>query len=157
MRCQISSIEVIGLGALNIAHIYQVERILGDGEAVVNKAGFYPGGSAANTIYGLAKLRVNTGFAGVVGGDIEGKKSLHDFQKIGVNISQIKVKRGVKTGSTLCLSDSLGKRSLYVSPGANNLLTIDDLDSDYINQAREELPTLDELLQHYRELYNKEL
>ena len=35
----------------------------------------------------------------------------------------------------MCLSDKLGRRSLYVSPGANSLLTIDDLDLTYINQA----------------------
>ena len=131
-----NNIEVLGLGALNIDHLYQVERILDDGEAVVNESSLSPGGSAANTIYGLAKLRVNTGFAGVIGGDIEGKKLLRDFQKIGVDTAQIRVKRRAKTGSVVCLSDSSGRRSLYVLPGANNLLTMDDLDLGYINQAR---------------------
>jgi len=130
-----SNIEVVGLGALNVDHLYQVERILDDGEAVVNKTKSSPGGSAANTIYGLAKLGVNTGFTGVVGDDAEGKILVQDFQKVGVDISQIRVKRGAKTGSVLCLSDRLGRRSLYVIPGANNLLTIDDLDLTYINQA----------------------
>jgi len=50
-----TNIEVIGLGALNIDHIYQVERILQDGEAIVEKSAVFPGGSAANTIYGLLK------------------------------------------------------------------------------------------------------
>lgn len=131
-----NNIEVVGLGALNTDHIYQVERILVDGEAVVNDSTMSPGGSAANTIYGLARIRVNTGFAGVIGNDAEGKMLLNDFQTIGVDTSQIRVKPGAKTGSVLCLSDSSGKRSLYVLPGANNLLTIDDLDLDYINQAK---------------------
>ena len=51
-----SNVEVVGLGALSIDHMYRVERILGDGEAVVNEAKSFPGGSAANTIYGLVKL-----------------------------------------------------------------------------------------------------
>jgi len=131
-----NNIEVIGLGALNIDHIYKVERILDDGEAVVNESILSPGGSAANTIYGLAKLRVSTGFIGAIGDDAEGKILVQDFQKVGVDISQIKVKPKAKTGSVLCLSDKLGKRSLYVVPGANNLLTIDDLDLSYINRAR---------------------
>lgn len=42
-----SNIEVVGLGALNIDHMYWVECILGDGEAVVNEARSFPGGSAA--------------------------------------------------------------------------------------------------------------
>jgi len=131
-----SDIEVVGLGALNIDHLYRVERILDDGEAVVREAVSSPGGSAANTIYGLAKLGVNTGFAGVIGDDAEGKVMLEDFKKMEVDTSQIKVKPQAKTGSVVCLSDSLGKRSLYVLPGANDLLTMDDLDLNYINQAR---------------------
>ncbi len=131
-----SNIEVVGLGALNIDHLYRVERILDDGEAVVNEAKSFPGGSAANTIYGLAQLGMNTGYTGVVGGDEGGKILLQDFQEVGVDTSQIRVKHGVRTGSVLCLSDKLGRRSLYVVPGANSLLTIDDLDLTYINQAK---------------------
>ncbi len=131
-----SNIEVVGLGALNIDHLYRVERILGDGEAVVDEAKSFPGGSAANTIYGLAKLGVNTGYTGVVGGDAEGKILLQDFQEVGVDTSQIRVKPGVRTGSVLCLTDRLSRRSLYVVPGANSLLTIDDLDLTYINQVK---------------------
>jgi ribokinase len=131
-----SNIEVVGLGALNIDHMYRVERILDDGEAVVNEAESFPGGSAANTIYGLAKLGVSTGYTGVVGGDEGGKILLQDFQKVGVDTSQIRAKHGIKTGSVLCLSDRLGRRSLYVVPGANSLLTMDDLDLTYINQAK---------------------
>lgn len=147
-----NNIEVIGLGALNIDNIYQVESILGDGEtavnreqverilndgeAVVNREGFFPGGSAANTIYGLAKLGVSTGFAGAVGDNAEGKIMLEDFQKVGVDISQIRVKHGVKTGSALCLSDKLNFRSILVSPGANSLLAMNDIDLDYLNRAK---------------------
>jgi len=131
-----SNIEITGLGALNIDHLYKVERILDDGETVVSEAKSSPGGSAANTIYGLAKLGVNAGFTGVVGDDAEGKILIQDFQKAGVDTSQIRVKPGAKTGSVVCLSDRLGRRSLYVTPSANNLLTMDDLDLTYINQAR---------------------
>ena len=144
-----TNIEVVGLGALNIDHIYRVELILEDGETTLDKEsisrygeperkflGKFPGGSAANTVYGLARLGVNTGFAGVIGDDADGKTLLTDFQTAGVDTSQIRVKSGAKTGSALCLSDSSGNRSLYVSPEANNLLTISDLDLDYIKQAK---------------------
>ena len=98
-----NKIEVVGLGALNIDHLYRVERILDDGEAVVSQAASFPGGSAANTTYGLAKLGVDTGFIGMVGDDAEGEILAQDFQKVGVDTSQIRVKPGVKSGSTLCL------------------------------------------------------
>ncbi len=106
-----SNIEVVGLGALNIDHLYRVERILDDGEAVVDEAKSFPGGSAANTIHGLAKLGVSTGYTGAVDGDAEGRILLQDFQEVGVDTSQIRIKPGIKTGSVLCLSNRLGKRS----------------------------------------------
>ena len=131
-----NNIEVVGLGALNTDHVYQVERILDDGESVVNEVKSFPGGSAANTIYGLAKLGVKTGFSGAISDDTEGKILLNDFEKVGVDTGQIRIKPGAKTGAVLCLSDELGRRVLYVTPRANSLLTMNDLDLTYLNQAR---------------------
>ncbi len=130
-----SNIEIIGLGALNIDNIYRVERILEDGETVVDKVKSFPGGSAANTIYGLSKLGTGTGFIGAVGNDTEGELLVQDFDKIGVDTNHIITKTREKTGITLCLSDFSGKRSIYVIPGANNRLSLDDIDLQYINEA----------------------
>jgi len=131
----LSDIEVVGLGALNIDHLYRVERIAENGESMVKNIESFPGGSAANTIYGLAKLGVKTGFVGTIGDDAEGKVLLSDFEKVGVDTSQIRIKPGARTGSVLCLSDSMGKRSLYVLPGANSMLNMNDVDIGYLNRA----------------------
>jgi ribokinase len=128
-------INIAGVGALNIDHIYKVASILDDGEAVVEGVEVFPGGSAANTIYGLGKLGVSAGFGGAVGDDDDGRTLLDDFKKVRVDTSRIKVKPRAITGSVLALSDGKGKRSLYVLPGANNLLTIKDIDLSYINGA----------------------
>jgi len=130
-----TKIQIIGVGALNTDHIYKVERVISNGETVIDWAKSFPGGSAANTIYGLAKLGVSTGFCGAVGDDREGKTLLNDFQGVGVDTSRILVKPKARTGSVLCFSDRGGKRSLYVQPGANSLLDMEDLDFGYINQA----------------------
>lgn len=130
------SIEVVGIGAMNMDQLYGVERILVDGEAPVKGFSSQPGGSAANTIYGMAKLGVRTGFIGALGDDEIGEALTEDFAKVGVDVSQIRVKKGVKTGSALCLSDNQGRRSLYIMPGANSLLEIEDIDLEYINQAK---------------------
>lgn len=139
-----SDIKVVGLGALNMDYIYRVESLPGDGESAdipeyreteMELVGAFPGGSAANTIYGLAKLGVKTGFIGAVGDDADGKKMLEDFKKVGVDTGQIRVKPEAKTGFTKCLIDKLSFRSIHVSPEANNLLKIDDLDTGYVNKA----------------------
>ena len=146
-----NKIQVVGVGALNIDHIYNVERILGDGETAADReqleripqygeaepklAGTFPGGSAANTIYGLAKLGVSTSFCGVVGDDEAGRIMLEDFQGVGVDTSQIKVKPGAETGLASCFSDKLNFRYISVTPGANSLLATNDIDLDYLNRA----------------------
>ena len=130
------NIQIVGVGALNIDHIYKVANILDDGEAVVEAAESFPGGSSANTIYGLAKLGISAGFSGAVGDDAEGTILLRDFEGVGVDTGRIKIKPKATTGSVICLSDGKGKRSLYVLPGANNLLNIKDIEPGYINGAK---------------------
>jgi len=129
------AIEIIGFGALNIDQIYSVTRILSDGEAPVTGFHLSPGGSAANTLYGLAKLGVGGGFVGVIGDDEAGRLILKDFGKVGIDTGQIRVKQA-KTGTTLCLTDKRGRRAIYVSPGANSLLESDDMELDYIRKAQ---------------------
>lgn len=130
-----NTIDVIGFGALNMDHIYGVERILSDGETVVADYGPAPGGSSANTIYGLAKLGVSAGFIGAVGDDEGGRVLLKDFSSVGVDTSHIRTKKA-KTGATLCFTDRRGRRAIYVLPGANSMLESDDIDLGYIGQAR---------------------
>lgn len=130
-----NAIDVIGLGALNVDHIYRVKRILVDGESTAQEAASFPGGSAANTIYALARLGISTGFMGAVGDDSEGELLLQSFHEAGVGTGQIKTMPGARSGAALCLSDSLNRRSLYISPGANSLLTMADIDIDYVNHC----------------------
>lgn len=126
--------RMIGFGALNVDHVYVVERILADGEAPVLRHSVAPGGSAANTIYALAKLGLETGFIGAVGDDQSGKMLLQDFESVGVDTSHIRLTEA-ETGATLCLTDRGGERAIYVLPGANSLLAHEDTDQDYVKQA----------------------
>jgi len=88
-----AKIEVVGFGAMNIDHLCQVKELVVDGEQAVTGFESIPGGSAANTIYGLAKLGVITGFVGAVGTDKSGKLLMDDFKTVNVNTSQISFKK----------------------------------------------------------------
>jgi len=129
-------LDIVGFGAMNIDHLYKVDEIVADGEQSVNGFESLPGGSAANTIYGLAKLGVKAGFVGAIGIDDDGEGLIKDFKNVAVDTSQIRIKQEVKTGSTICLSDRLGGRAIYVSPGANNLLGPEDIDLAYLSQSQ---------------------
>ncbi|MHC1636108.1 MAG: carbohydrate kinase family protein [Candidatus Methanospirareceae archaeon] len=127
-------VEVVGLGALNYDVLYAVERIARGGEEVgiidVKKA---PGGSAANTIVGLARLGVRVGFVGIVGKDKEGEIILEDFKKEGVEV-HIKREEGY-TGAAIGLIDKKGERALYILPGVNDKLSIEDVDLQFLEKA----------------------
>jgi ribokinase len=130
-----AKIDIVGFGAMNIDHLCQVEKLVVDGEQSLKDFMSIPGGSAANTIYGLARLGLKTGFVGAVGTDESGKALIDDFKVATVDTSQIRIKKA-ETGSTICISDKLGRRAIYVSPEANNLLNPRDIDLAYLNQAK---------------------
>jgi ribokinase len=131
-----STIEIIGFGALNMDYLYQVKQIVLDGEVPIDHVTATPGGSAANTIYGLAKLGVRTGFVGAVGDDAQGKTCLKDLQSIGADTTHIRVKKAKKTGIALCVTDELGRRAIYLLPGANSVVNSQDINANYLNQAK---------------------
>ncbi|MDY6835793.1 MAG: carbohydrate kinase family protein [Chloroflexota bacterium] len=126
---------MIGLGALNVDHLYRVDQIVTDGETAIQEYTKSPGGSAANTTYGLAKLGISSGFIGAVGDDEMGHMIKEDLVTIGIDTSRIITKQGEQTGMVLCLTDGKGRRALYASPGSNGLLQWNDIDITYLNQA----------------------
>lgn len=132
---QEQAIDVIGFGALNIDYIYRVDSVVADRETIIKSFVRYPGGSAANTIYALAKLGVNTGFIGAVGGDGGARLALEDFNASGVETSGIVTKSSAVTGVALCLVDNSNRRSLYILPGANSLLNSSDINSEYLSRT----------------------
>lgn len=128
--------DFMGFGALNFDRLYKVESLAtGDEEVEITDSEEQPGGSAANTMYALGRLGKSTGFTGAVGSDAEGEKVLESLSGAGVDTSRIAVKKEVRTGRVVGLVDGAGERALYISPGANNLLSSEDLDMDFIASA----------------------
>ncbi len=129
-------VDVVGIGALNWDTLLLVDRFASPGEEIVVKdIREEAGGSAANTISALAKWGVECGFAGRVGMDREGELILEAFKNDGVDVTCIK-RAKERSGVVLAFIDKIGERTMYVSPGVNKALTIMDLNSDLIGQAR---------------------
>jgi ribokinase len=129
--------DFIGCGALNLDRLYKVPRITtGDEEIHILDMKEEPGGSAANTIYALGKLGIDCGFFGAIGDDPEGQNVVLSLKQVGVDTSKITVKNGERTGMVIGIVDQKGERSLYISPGANNLLSQHDMDIDYIRGTK---------------------
>ena len=112
--------DVIGFGAINCDRIYKVDKIASPGQEVgVMSVAYHPGGSAPNTVVGLARLGVKTGVIGVVGHDTEGKALLEDLKKEGVEVTGIRTKEG-NTGAALIFIDKCGERTIYILPSVND-------------------------------------
>jgi ribokinase len=68
-----TGLDVVGFGALNVDKLFKVNRIAGaEEESFIEDRSETCGGSAANTVVGLARLGCRVGFIGKVGNDDEG-------------------------------------------------------------------------------------
>jgi len=87
------------------------------------------GGSAANTIHGLAMLGVNTGFIGSVGNDDTGDFFENDMKKAGVKT--ILIRRDSFTGTAVALISPDSERTFATHLGAAVELGATDLRPEY--------------------------
>ncbi|MBS7606243.1 MAG: carbohydrate kinase family protein [Candidatus Bathyarchaeia archaeon] len=129
--------EVICFGALNVDKLYRVDRLAGaDEESIILDFKESPGGSAANTAVGLARLGVRVGYIGKVADDREGSLLIKSFMDEGVDTGGIIVSRTGRSGSVIGFVDRRGNRALYLDPGVNNTLRYEEINLDYIKGAK---------------------
>jgi ribokinase len=129
-------LDVIGYGSLNYDHIYIVENLaFGDRQVEILSTQNSPGGSAANTIFNLARLNVKTGFVGGLGNDNEGKEIQSHMAEAGIDIRLVKISNHSPTSKVLVFVDTQGERAMYSLPGVNKDLEIDDQDVDYLKSS----------------------
>lgn len=86
-----------------------------------------PGGSAANTIVGLAKLGMATAFLGKIGNDREGGFYKSFFAGAGVDISRFKLNETMPTGRCLSLITPDAERTMRTDLGAAATLSPKDI------------------------------
>ena len=126
--------DVVGFGALNLDKLYKVNMIAKkeeEGSVIHFKES--AGGSAANTVVGLARLELKTGFIGKVAADREGNFLLDDFRKEGVDVKGITVSAKGRSGTVMGFIDQKGDRALYVDPGVNDQVEFKDINLDYVS------------------------
>ncbi len=124
--------DVICFGALNVDRLYRVNRIAGrDEESFIIDFKEAPGGSAANTAVGLARLGLKTGFIGKVSDNREGRLLLNDFKRQNVDVDGIIVSKEGRSGVAMGYVDTKGDRALYIDPGVNDSLELKEVDLKY--------------------------
>jgi ribokinase len=129
--------DVVGFGALNMDTLYRVNRIAHeDEESYITGSTESCGGSAANTIVGLSRLGLKTGFIGKVATDREGSLLHNNLQNENINTDCVTVSSNGKSGTVRGFVDNDGQRALYVDPGVNDCLEEDEVDIEWINNSK---------------------
>jgi sugar/nucleoside kinase (ribokinase family) len=93
------------------------------------------GGSAANTMAGVAALGGSAGFIGQIASDQLGTIFAHDMTTLGVRFDTPPISGGPPTGRCLILVTPDAQRTMNTSPGASHELGVDALDSELIGSA----------------------
>jgi ribokinase len=126
--------DVVGFGALNVDKLFKVNRIAhGEEESFIVAHETACGGSAANTMVGLARLDCKVGFVGKAGLDGEGELLIEDFLREGVDTRGIIRAEKGESGTVLGFVDEHGQRALYINSGVNDSIEPSDVDNTYLN------------------------
>ena len=129
--------DVIGFGALNVDTLLKVDKIAGaEEESFIHDYTEACGGSAANTIVGLARLGCKVGFVGKIAEDHEGQLQIECFQKEGVDTDGIIRSSKGKSGVCLGFVDKKGARALYINPGVNDFIEFREIQAPYITDTQ---------------------
>jgi ribokinase len=129
--------DVVGFGALNVDKLFKVNRIAGvEEESFIESHSETCGGSAANTIVGLARLGCKVGFIGKIADDKEGTLQRGDFHKEGVDTAGIISAKKGESGQVMGFVDAKGERALYIDSGVNDTIAFDEVKTDYVLKGR---------------------
>ncbi len=93
------------------------------------------GGSAANTLAGMASLGAKTAFIGKVSGDQFGSVFMHDLRSVGVHFTTVPAAGDIATAMCLVLVTPDAQRTMATYIGACSLLYEQDIDEKLIEQA----------------------
>jgi sugar/nucleoside kinase (ribokinase family) len=94
------------------------------------------GGSAGNTIAGIASFGGSCGYIGKIADDQLGDVFAHDLQAAGVAFGCPKSNLGVPTGRCLIVVTADGQRTMSTYLGVSELLGPDDVDADLVANAQ---------------------
>lgn len=93
------------------------------------------GGSAANTMVGVASFGGTAHYVGMVRDDQLGRVFTHDLRSVGVGFSTGPAAEGPATGTCLVMVTPDGQRTMHTFLGASSLLGPDDVDPDVVRSG----------------------
>lgn len=121
-----SSVAVIG--SVNIDIVARVARLPTPGETVTGaELNRYPGGKGANQALAARRLGADVQLIARVGDDASADEALSLLREGDVDLTECRCVAGTSTGTALIAVAPSGENHIVVAPGANRLLTADDV------------------------------
>lgn len=119
---------VVVVGSINADLVATVERIPVAGETIAG-LGFlvHPGGKGANQAVAVGRLGYPVRMIGRLGNDAYGEQLRASLEAAGVDTSSVAISEG-SSGVAIILVSSAGENCIVVVPGANALVTPQDID-----------------------------
>ncbi|MHB9130257.1 MAG: ribokinase [Armatimonadota bacterium] len=120
--------HIIVIGSTNTDMVVETPALPEPGETVLGGAfRMTPGGKGANQAVAAARAGGQVTFVTAVGDDTFGMESRERFVREGIETRYVFTKPGMPSGVALILVDACGENMIAVAPGANAVLTTDDL------------------------------
>ena len=120
--------KIYVIGSSNTDMVVKSNFLPKPGETVIGDTFLMnPGGKGANQAVSACKLGADVTFITKVGNDMFGKKAVNNFKKIGIKTDYIRIDKNNSSGIAIIMVDKSGENSISVAPGANNSLTIKDV------------------------------
>lgn len=152
---------VVVVGSINIDLVANTEKIPVEGETVLGKSfQIHPGGKGANQAVAIARLGYPVRMVGRLGDDSFGAQLKAHLESVGVDVAGVAISAGT-SGVAMIVVAEKGENSIVITPGANTLLTPEDLDAniEIIRSAGIVLTQLEipiETVQHLAEICSRE-
>ena len=120
--------KIYVIGSSNTDMVVKSNFLPKPGETVIGDTFLMnPGGKGANQAVSACKLGADVTFITKVGNDMFGKIAVNNFKKIGIKTDFIRIDKNNSSGIAIIMVDKSGENSISVAPGANNSLTIKDV------------------------------
>ncbi len=121
--------KIVVIGSANTDLVVQVLRMPAPGETILGgKFMTAAGGKGANQAVAAARLGGKVTFVARVGNDTFGEESLAGYVAAGVDVRHVVRDAEAASGVALICVDAAAENSIVVAPGANDRLSVEDVE-----------------------------